>query len=98
MRYLDKKGVEVSEWPARSPDLSPIENVWALLSRKVSDMHPFSEADLKQMTLRAWESIPQSTIDVYVNSFQLKLERCVQNRGRLVGNTRSRETCDPHDA
>ncbi len=98
MKYLSLQGVDVSEWPARSPDLSPIENVWALLARKVSDMHPMSVDDLKEMTALAWESIPQTTVDKFVNSFQPKLAQCLGNRGRLVGSTRPRATYDPHDA
>ena len=34
MEYLNKN-VEVMPWPAYSPDLNPIENVWAQMQRKV---------------------------------------------------------------
>jgi transposase len=37
---LDELGIEVMEWPARSPDLSPIENLWALLKDKLYKLHP----------------------------------------------------------
>ena len=33
--FFAKQGVNVMEWPARSPELNLIENVWAIMSREV---------------------------------------------------------------
>ena len=36
-KYLTDEEVEVLPWPARSPDLNSIENIWAMMQRKVYD-------------------------------------------------------------
>lgn len=35
MHYLDEVVVNSIEWPARSPDLNPIEHIWDRLGRLV---------------------------------------------------------------
>lgn len=36
--YITKKNYVVLEWPPKSPDINPIENVWALMARNWPDM------------------------------------------------------------
>ena len=72
--YLEKKNVAVLEqWPPYSPDLNPIENLWHLLDRRLSELVPRTLPELKQATLEAWNAIPMAHINALVESFQGRL-------------------------
>jgi transposase len=39
-RILEEMGIRVMIWPPYSPDLNPIENLWALLKAKIYEKYP----------------------------------------------------------
>ena len=83
--WLSQHGYDVLlNWPARSCDLNPIENLWALLQKRVSDRLPVSAAELAQYWREEFDAIPQAAIDRYVLSFAGRLERCVQKGGETI--------------
>lgn len=46
--YLLDNGIDVlSPWPAQSPDLSPIENAWAILQQEVNKLRILTFEDFK---------------------------------------------------
>lgn len=80
--YLEKSKVTIlKSWPPRSPELNPIENLWSVLQRRVSDMTPTCEEDVRVCVQRAWRSIPQSEIDSLVLSFDRRVASCLANGG-----------------
>ena len=38
--YVQQQGLETLPWPARSPDLSPKEQLWDELGRRTYERHP----------------------------------------------------------
>lgn len=82
MLYLAGRGVNVvSEWPARSPDLNPIENMWSMMERRVSELAPRSEDELVQAVDRAWKAIPVAQMNKLVASYAARLVWCKEHDG-----------------
>ncbi|GFT67873.1 transposable element Tcb2 transposase [Trichonephila clavipes] len=80
--YLEDHGLERMEWPARSPDLNPIEHLWDYLGRgccfKFSSR---SLHELKQGLLCVWFSLPIPVSDNLINSMGNRCRQCIQDRG-----------------
>ena len=80
-RYLRRNGVQVLDWPPYSPDLNPIENLWAYLSQRVSAVAPFGAEKLEAAIVAEWNAIPQFIINNLVVSFERRVKECIRLGG-----------------
>ena len=77
------EGVKLLEhWRPRIRDLNPIEILWAILARRVSDCGRKDREELCTFITQVWEAIPQAEIDHLVLGFQSRRDFCFMNNGR----------------
>ncbi len=76
--WLRRKRVRVLDWPACSPDLSPIENVWRILKRKMRQRRPRTVAHLKTCLQEEWDKITPETLHHLVSSVPKRLFKCCE--------------------
>jgi transposase len=74
----------IEDWPPYSPDLNPIEQIWAYLNAEVAKFRPKTREELEYFTRKVWNDIPQSKIDNFADSFGSKLAECYENKGKPV--------------
>jgi transposase len=88
--WLLSHAISVMEWPPHSPDLNPIEHVWAALKRLLHKLHPnvnslknnkADKARLAAWVGEAWNAIPQSFIDKLMDSVPRRATACKKARG-----------------
>lgn len=68
-------------WPPNSPDLNPIENVWAYVQKRVNELGCNSFQEFKDAVVREVQSVPKRVLVNLVGSLKKRMEACVEAGG-----------------
>jgi len=74
------------EWPSCSPDLNPIENVWKLLKKNISQHITVTTSDnqFKKHIIDEWKKINHNTINNIINSMPNRVSQIIKNNGNYI--------------
>ncbi|GFY14483.1 transposable element Tcb2 transposase [Trichonephila clavipes] len=80
---LDSEGIQRQVWPARSPDLNPIENVSDAFRRQFAGRnYPSTNKNtLIRALTEEWDKLPQQLLDNVVQSMVRRVECCITLHG-----------------
>lgn len=73
--------VRVMDWPASSPDLNPIENVWSILKRKVCRYKINNASELMSAIRREWNLLSPEYARKLAESCTSRLQSVIDNDG-----------------
>ena len=77
-------------WPANSPDLSPIEQIWGIAKRYIVERFgmrtPLANNQLANAVFEAYERIKPDTIAVLTLSVKHRVRLCIARQGGFVGD------------
>ncbi|GFV62881.1 transposable element Tcb1 transposase [Trichonephila clavipes] len=76
---LDRESIQRVVWPAHSPDLNPIENVWDALGKQAAgrNYHPTNKNTLIRALTEEWDKLPQQLLDNVVQIIIRRVECCI---------------------
>lgn len=74
----------VMKWPANSPDLNPIENLWGIIKRKLQSTEFDNVAEWRQAINEEWERISDQTLESLINSMKNRVQQCLDRGGKRV--------------
>jgi transposase len=86
--FLQKKGITAMKWPAQSPDLNPIENIWNQLKIALDKRRPRvkNEDELIEAMQEEWGILRKknNNCQMLVRSMPKRLEMVVQSKGMPI--------------
>lgn len=85
-QWLETHNIATLPWPAKSPDLSPIENVWAMLVRAVyREKRQFGTVnELKKAIEEEWNQLDQNKLAELIDTMNKRLIEVISNKGGVT--------------
>ena len=71
-------------WPANSPDLSPIETVWAIVKQELTKRKNTTLDELRNNVLDIWAKFPDELCSKIVSEFEEKIIICQKENGNII--------------
>ena len=79
--WLEEQDFQTIQWPAHSPDLNLIENIWDDLGKAVVRDRPTNRADLIRCLHRRWNAITPQYVQRLFESMPRRVRAVIRSRG-----------------
>lgn len=81
-QFIDDNKIKTIDWPANSPDLNPIENIWNLMKTRLKKRDVTSKKSLIENLNEIWsKEISEEYLDKLIESMERRIEECILNNG-----------------
>ena len=82
MKWIDDHTPScMKDWPAQSPDLNPMENIWAILAQQIYENCPKTISGLKRKIELFYKNFSDKIIENCINSFPRRLRAVIKAKG-----------------
>jgi len=72
------------DWPSYSPDVNPMENIWAIMKRNVSKRNPQNIQELIEAIHNECENFSQTTVSNIFHSIYNRVDQLIECRGNAL--------------
>ena len=91
LRWFEEMNIRLLDpWPANSPDLSPIEQIWAItklfIIRRYGMKNPLRNDQLEGAVFEAYRNIEPRTVAILTRSVKFRVQLCLAREGKFIGD------------
>ena len=79
--WFESNGIDVMDWPAQSPDLNPIENLWDHIGTTIHEYNPTNHKELLSAIHEAWNGITIERLSKLYDSMPRKCAAVIKAMG-----------------
>mmetsp|Transcript_14976 Transcript_14976/g.24785 ORF Transcript_14976/g.24785 Transcript_14976/m.24785 type:complete len:432 (-) Transcript_14976:194-1489(-) len=97
-RWHEEQGTRLLAWPAQSPDLSPMQNLWSILSVRVKERQPTTRDQLFQTLEAGWNNFDSAALTKLVDSMPLRCQAVIDCEGYATQSTLAGDVEIPPEA
>jgi len=84
MKWFERNNVKLLDWPAQSPDMNPIENLWRNIKVKVAENSPRTLGELKIEIMKCWDQISKNECEKLAMSFRKRVPMLYRAKGGYI--------------
>ena len=84
--FLEEEKVPYLDWPARSPDLNPIENIWGIMQKLVNKWYlvkgtPTNRTQLFSLCKKAFKRVCKKHVKAHFDSMPKRIQKAIEANG-----------------
>jgi hypothetical protein len=80
-RFMKQNKIDELLWPSQSPDLNPIENLWAYLNKRARLRKCRNKQELFDCLQEEWKKIPLDVLRKHIDSMPRRCQAVMDNKG-----------------
>jgi transposase len=88
-RWFASHRLHLLPWAPSSPDMSPIENVWGMMKKKIRKERPRTKEELMAALRRIWDNITPARCKELVSTMHNRVQALLNAKGGLQSTNRA---------
>jgi len=81
--FISENGLAIMKHPSNSPDLNPIELIWAYMKEQIEGLEIKNKQDLEDAIFETWAKIPDQVVKNCIDHLRQYLPRVIEVGGAL---------------
>jgi transposase len=82
--FMNENVPSVMGWPSNSPDLNRIENVWAVIKKRVEKRKPQNIGDLERKVMEEWVRLGRQEVNLFLDAIKQRCEAEISANGNHI--------------